>query len=495
MTDKKRHGAKDEISLRRLMYYWVKGLKKFCTIGCLLMTALALCNYLYTKLTYVPRYEVKASLIVTNSMAESQTVSELTMAAQMGKTFSYIVRSDLLRNVVANDLGVDQVLANITASAVSGTNLLTITVRDDDPQRTLDTLDSVLENYPAIADYILGPTKIEMIYKGELPVSPYNKSEARDHFLLGLLAGAILYGGMALIYALLVKTAGSADDIRQSAGAEFLTAIPRTMQRKWASSKKLMVEYKATEQSVVEGFLVLANSVEQHTADCGKRKNVYMVTSTTAGEGKSTVASNLAFVLSRRKKSVLLIDADLRSTTISRWLYGSSSPNMLQQVLQGECSIMQAATRYQKTSLYVLSSAHISNSAQVLHTLSDAQFEELMYQASEQFDYVIVDTPPYGLLADAAAIAPYCDSVIFVVRQDYAQIADIEEAIARIRQNQTKLLGFVMNDVQRGSGNYGYGYGYGYRYDYGYGYDYRYKSQNYRNYYDRQDLFSSLEET
>lgn len=496
MAETKDYTNGDQIDLRRLLYYLWKGLQKFCLVGLLLVLAISVGSYAYSKATYEPRYEVSASLIVTDSMATDQTFSELTMAAQMGKTFSYIVKSDLLRNVVANDLGLDEIEADITATAVQGTNLLTISVRDSEPQRALDTLNSVLDNYPTIADYVLGPTKIDMIQEGTLPTVPFNEDAARNSFFNGILAGMALYFSMALIYALTIKTAGSADDIRESTGVEFLTAIPRVTEKrrskKNSNGQRLLVSHKSVNQSVVEGFLNLANRLEQDSENAQSMRKIYMVTSATTGEGKTTVATNLAYILARRKKRVLLVDADLREASASTMLGVNRLEHTLQSLFKKASTLDQTVQRYRRTSLYVLPVEKTTDGAEVLKILSDGQFRSLLKFVAKKFDYVIVDTPPYGLLADAATVAPFCDGVVFVARQDYARLGDIEEAIERVAESGTPILGFVMNGSEGNSGNYGYGYGYGYGYRYGY--NYGYGTQDYKNYYSGAEKTSDHED-
>ena len=96
----------------------------------------------------------------------------------MGKTFSYIVTSGVLRDVVARDLGVGYVSSEISASVMEGTNLFTISVRDASPEMAYDVLQSVINNYPEVAQYIIGATQLTVVDESGVPTAPVAGNQA-----------------------------------------------------------------------------------------------------------------------------------------------------------------------------------------------------------------------------------------------------------------------------------------------------------------------------
>lgn len=466
----------DVIDLGRLLYYMYQGAKRYWFLV-LVVPLLAVLGFVYAKLTYLPLYQVEASIIVTDSISSQQTSRELTLAAQMGETFSYIVNSDMLRNVVTRDLGVDSIDSTITASAVEGTNLLTIRVQDPDPQRAYDVMNSVLTNYPEISDYVLGATKIDVIQMGDVPTVPANQYYIPQFSLRAALVGVVIWILILFFYAYTRKTAGNADDVHAVSNAECLAILPRTRLKKHGNSKndRLLVIQKNISQGLVEGFRNLANRVEQDAedgADASHAKKIYAVTSTVAGEGKTTVAINLAIVLARRSKRVLLVDADLREASATAVLKMDQERNTLETFLRGKTPWKECLHQYRKMPLYVLPTQKVASGADVMRILSVNHLRGILSYACRDFDYVIVDTPPIGILADATAVLTVADGVILAVKQDYAQLQDIAETSTRITENGGRLFGFVMNQVEGPTGGYGYGYRYGYGYGYGQGYRY-----------------------
>ena len=117
---------------------------------------------------------------------------------------------------------------------------------------------------------------------------------------------------------------------------------------------------------------------------------------------------------------------------------------------------------YHNSGLYVLPAEKTLDGRDVAGLLSKKNVAMLLDQARKGFDYIIVDTPPIGVLADAGNVTSACDGVIVAVRKDQSQIREVIETLEQILERKTKLLGFVMNQVQGGFENYGYGnYGYG----------------------------------
>lgn len=464
-----RENDEEVIDLGRLLYHFFQGVRKYWMIGLMGTIVLAFLGYIFAKVTYVPEYQTSASVIVTDSLSTSQTTGDLTLAAQIGKSFSYIIKSDMLRNLVANDLGVQEIDSTITATAVSGTNLLTISVRDTDPQMAYDVLNSVLSNYPAIADYVLGATKIDVIQEGELPTSPINWS--RTHRAVGIasVAGMGLFIVVVLFYALTCKTAGSADDVSNATGIECLSHVPDVPLKKRSQKsveRLLLVSQKHISPDFVEAFRNLANRIESSST---KEKKIYVVTSTLAGEGKTTAALNTALILSKRQKNVLLIDADVRGASLTERLDLLKVENNLETFLWGKSPWNESVYCYRKSSLYLMPTARITGSNEVMRVLSSRNLKKLLAYAKRDFDYVIVDCAPFGILADASNLISLGDEVVLVTKHDYAQISEIADTSDRILECGTPILGFVMNQVEGGISSYGYGYGYKYGDSYNYG--------------------------
>ena len=194
-----------------------------------------------------------------------------------------------------------------------------------------------------------------------------------------------------------------------------------------------------------------------------------LISSSIPGEGKTTVALNLALAFAEIDKKVLLIDGDLRNPTLHSRL-GINQKDItygITDVLLGKVHPVKAIVAGAEENLHlILGRKHVENASELL---SSRRMREMLEELRDydDYDYIIVDTPPAAMMADASVVAAYTDAVLYVIRQDYADVRYIREGIGLLSDSDTHVLGCVLNCAEAGIGGYGYGkYGYG---KYGYG--------------------------
>ena len=211
---------------------------------------------------------------------------------------------------------------------------------------------------------------------------------------------------------------------------------------------------------------------------------VLAFTSSNASEGKSTTSVNVAIAFSQLGGKVLIIDADLRRSSIHKKMHLENNDG-LSNVVVG-FSRFEDAVQSANPNLDVLTAGPIPPNPSEL--LGSAAFETLMSQLREKYDYIIIDTPPLNIVTDAILIGPRTDGVILVVRDAFTPHDTIKRAIDSAKFANIKILGAVMNGANpKNARRYTYrryGYKYGYKYgNYGYGYGHSrssYKSYEYK---------------
>ena len=191
-----------------------------------------------------------------------------------------------------------------------------------------------------------------------------------------------------------------------------------------------------------------------------------IVTSSVPKEGKTTVAINLAVVLAESGANVLLLDCDFRNPSVHRYLHGEKNLEFsLTSYLEGEKSLdKDSICRDSELNISYISMDKIPpNPAEVLGL---KRMEELIEDAGKQYDYVICDTPPVGVVTDAALLSRCFDGVLFVIRQNYTTRNEVHAAKQNLDRVHAKIIGSVLNQydisMDKGRrGSYGYYYGYG----------------------------------
>lgn len=220
--------------------------------------------------------------------------------------------------------------------------------------------------------------------------------------------------------------------------------------------------------------LHFVTSEKRNDGSCWK----IIITSSVPGEGKSTTAINVALSLSQTGSKVLLIDSDMRNPVLRKYLRLEQKEKAgLSTLLSSDLKIDDCLIQTDYGIDVVANGPIPPNPAELIK--SEAM-QNLIKTAESQYDYIIFDTPPVGVITDAAALSPLCDGVLYVVRHAYASKKQIDKAINKLQMVEAKLLGAIMTqyDIPKNSGRgygyrkykYGYGYGYGYGYSYGYGY-------------------------
>ena len=192
---------------------------------------------------------------------------------------------------------------------------------------------------------------------------------------------------------------------------------------------------------------------------------VAVVTSALQNEGKSTTAANLALSFAELGKRILLVDCDLRRPKLGR-LLNLSAPAGLSNVLM-DPGLLETALIKDFGGVDVILAGDIPPNPSEL--LASARMEKLLEQMKEQYEYIILDTPPVNMVTDAIALAPRSDGVLFVVRSNQSDRVSVMHAVDQLEYAQAKILGFILNSVELEKTNYGYGkYRYGRYHKYGY---------------------------
>ena len=148
-----------------------RGLKKFYWICILIISGSATVFFIQAQRSYSPVYEAYSSFVVNTKTAYAyeSTYYNKTAAAQMSRTFPYIMTSGVLNQVVGESLGLNYVPASITAEAMEDTALFTIRVNAGDPQMAYKVLQAVIDNYPTVAKYIIGDTQLTLMDESGVP--------------------------------------------------------------------------------------------------------------------------------------------------------------------------------------------------------------------------------------------------------------------------------------------------------------------------------------
>ncbi len=296
---------------------------------------------------------------------------------------------------------------------------------------------------------------------------------------VGLGAGMILGFVFALLAEFADRTFRSPEDVENSVGANILVHIPKIdiakLKKKVSSTSKILptiTTFHAPRGSESETFRVLRTVLLFQSKKA--EQNVFMVSSPSPADGKSTTIANLAVSLAQTGKRVLLVDADMRRPTIAK-TFGLGDLIGLSDILEGEATLEECCIESEQTNLFLCTEG--STTSQPSELLESERFVEFIAHARAQYDIVLIDSPPLLAVADPAIISSVVDGVLLTMRIEKNNRTLVERACEILRDQDAKLLGVIVNSRKSGRQAYGYTQ-YNYYGDKAYGYQ-----ANYRRYY------------
>jgi capsular exopolysaccharide synthesis family protein len=297
-----------------------------------------------------------------------------------------------------------------------------------------------------------------------LPLSPSSPNKVLDG-LIGLAVGLAAGIGLALLRERLDDGLRGRGDLEERVGAPVLAVIPKISGWRRKQEAKL-VTLQEPKSAAAEAYRTLRTSVLFAAVQRGLR--TIMVVSPGAGDGKTTTAVNLAVVLADAGKRVILVSADLRKPRINQFLELTNDVGVT-SVLAGEVKPWDALQTPNVENLRVLEAGPVPNMPAEL--LASEAMGELVADLREVADFVILDTAPVLLVADALALSPLVDGVLLVADAESTSRSAVVNAREQLDQVGAPLFGAVLNDFDPSKARaYNYGGYYGYRQRYGFQY-------------------------
>jgi receptor protein-tyrosine kinase len=417
-----------------------------------------------------PTYASSTQLFVSTSSTDATS-----SAAYQGNLFSQqrvasyaeLLTGELLAGRVAEELALDlspaAVAGKVTATAVPDTVILNVTVTDTSAERAHDIAAALGSQFAQQVKEMETPdgaatstVKVTTVKPADLSGTPVSPDGTRN-LALGAVLGLLLGLSLTLLRSRLDDTVKTQQDVLQLAGVGVIGTV--------LEDPRLAEDHLVTDldqQSVsAEAYRSIRTNLQFLNVDNPPR--VIVVSSSIPGEGKSTLAVNLATVLAQSGSRVTLIEADLRRPRVTRYM-GLISGAGLTNVLAGTASLHEVAQPWGDGKLTVLAAGPMPPNPSEL--LGSAHMRTLLDDLRATNDYVIIDAPPLLPVTDAAVLSVLSDGCVLSTYFGKTRRDELSEAAAALSRIDATLLGVVLNRVPQATGAArGYGYGYSYEPD------------------------------
>jgi capsular exopolysaccharide synthesis family protein len=301
--------------------------------------------------------------------------------------------------------------------------------------------------------------EVALVTPALTPVSPSSPKPVQDA-LLGLAAGFALGLGASFLRESLDDRLTSKEAAERAGGAPVLAMTPLVPSGR--RSEPTVTVLAEPSSPAAEAYRSLRTSLQFARQE--RRLRVIVVTSPAVGDGKTSTLANLGVVFAQAGERVLLVSCDLRRPKIGEF-FGIDEQAGLTSILLGEHTLEQVLVPAPGVDrLTLLPAGPIPpNPAEVLN---GDQARAIFGRLREQFDLVLIDSPPVLPVTDAAILSQYADATLMLAAADQTRRADLHRAAEKLDQVGATILGIVLNKVTKQTSRE-YGYGYGYTYGYG----------------------------
>ncbi|EPM4141880.1 polysaccharide biosynthesis tyrosine autokinase [Klebsiella variicola] len=285
--------------------------------------------------------------------------------------------------------------------------------------------------------------------------------------LIGVFLGVLVSIGLVLLRIFLRRGIESPEQLEEI-GITVYASIPVAETFSQKVTKKSNWKNKGNDEN--QGFLAVENPADiaieairglrtsLHFAMMEARNNVLMISGASPNAGKTFISTNLSTIISQTGKKVLLIDTDMRKGYTHK-LFNVSNDNGLSDLLSGKVNLEKVVKKLPEIGFDFISRGMVPpNPAELL---MHRRFDELLTWASQNYDIVVLDTPPILAVTDAAVIGHYAGTTLLVARFEQNTVKELEVSFKRFEQSGVSVKGCILNGVVKKASSY-YGYGYSY---------------------------------
>lgn len=439
--------------------------RRWKSIAAMFVLALVVSGVI-TSLT--PRaYQSTAKIFVAPDTSTPEAAYAATFFVQQRvQSYAELARHRQVMESVIDDLGLqnetpESLAGQVSAVVPENTIVLQVQAMNPDPLMAQRIANSVSENLVSFVEELETPknsdesqVRLTITTPGNYDPTPVKPQVALNLVAAGMI-GLVLGVGLALLRDLLDNTVKTAEDVETVTHAPVMASV--------GVDKAMMKQPLLTDLTGFsprgEAFRMLRTNLQ--FLDLDNPPKSLVVTSATAGEGKTSTSTNLAVALAQAGRRVLIVDGDLRRPQVAG-LFGLESSVGLTTVLVGRTKLEDSIQRHSPSGVDFLAGGPTPpNPTEVLQAKAT---KDLLAQLRERYDNVIVDAPPLLPVADAAILATATDGAILVAAHGRTNRDELETAANRLKSVGARLFGTVVNLIPRRAGS-GYGEYYYYYYD------------------------------
>ena len=439
-------------------------------------------GYMYWRSTKAPdTYTASGTMYIYNANPNLinygyTSASDISSAVRLVDTYAQVVKSNRVLDAIVERMTTEhpgltngRVAGSLSMASVSETGVVRVISQTTDPVLSKDIVNTVLDVAPSEIKRVVGAGDIEIIDYATAPGRPDGRQDMRRG-LTGALYGAAAAAGLLTLLFLLNRRITDTKELTDNYTLPVLASVKRRKEEDKDPGAFVLTDKSSME--MVESYAKLRMNLLYTLVE--KDSKSVAVVSAISGEGKSTIAANLAISLAMSGKHVLLVDADLRRACQQDLFYYNKHLPGLSEALVGMTPWQHSVIQTKYEDLEVLPTGHRPPNPSEL--LESDRMREILEEMEAQYDLVLLDAPPINIVSDPLALSDRVAGAIFVIRQNFSDHREVRRALKAAEMTGMNLLGFVFygENVKQGS----YYYNRRYYKSYYHKYDNREKKQD-----------------
>ena len=482
-----------EIDLVELFYALLDKIKWILLAAVLCAGIMFVKDMYFTK----PEYQATSKLYVLNNKESAISLSDLQIGSQLTSDYMEVFKNwpvhEKVLTLLGWDMSYEEIAKHISVSNPTGTRMLYITARSDSPEKAKILADTYAYVARSFISEKMDTQEPSIFSEALLPTTKSSPQKAKD-LVLGFLVGAIIAAAIIIFLHLTNDNIRTAEDINTKCKMPLLGMVPMQEKDKKKDKKSAKKDTKSSDSETVKtvspkikkdpvtGEVVPSratgrttpasnqhitartavlynltqldyhgeeafNTICTNLSFAGANVKKIVITSNNMSEGKSFISLQLANNLSRRGRKVVLVDSDIRRSFMMRdtGFQTEGRAYGLAHYLAGQCKLNEIIYTTNPYGVSLIPSG--TTVADPINLLDTDIFSNLLDQLAEQYDYVIVDAPPIGMVIDAAVIAKTCDGIVFVTEYNKTSRREMLSSKSQMEQSDTRIIGCIMNKV------------------------------------------------
>lgn len=462
LNEKKNHTDQPDVKTIDLIGLFFAVLEKFWVVMICALLGAGVMGILSSG--SVTTYTATSKLFIVDTSSGRIDFTNLQLGSVLTLDYQEVFKTWEVHEMVLEELNLshtyEQMQSILTITNPEDTRILYITVSYPDAKLAADIANAYAKS---AKEFIINTMRGEEPSNFSIALEPsYGHSvSVSSRILIGFVLGSVLAIGVLTLLFVLDDRPRSPEEIQEYGSIPTLSVFPaHASQKKTGPRQKQENSNWARNVSVPtirvsrfpENDFVsheAMNTLCTNLSYCGSDVHKILITSRYAGEGKSFVSMNLMRTLSKLGRRVVLVDTDLRASGIQadyRLIYSTKKHYGLSEYLSGLCPLKDVLYQTDIPGACMIPAGHTApNPLQLLDT---ENMKQLVERLASQFDVVLLDTPPVGVLVDAVALAKFCDGALLVVGYQKGKRQEIGDAVKSIRQTGCQMLGAVLNGVK-----------------------------------------------